>query len=58
MSNNLPVIFNGKLRPINEGQKELMILVSTKYKLNEQIEYEELEKIYQRKVRRNKQSTY
>ena len=58
MSTNLPTIFNGKLRPINDGQKALMILISKKYEKKEQIEYEELEKIYQKKVQRNKKYHY
>ena len=54
MSTNLTTIFNDKLRPINDGQKALMILISKKYEKAEQIEYEELEKIYHEKVQRNK----
>ena len=56
--NELPQLFNGKLRPINEGQKALMVLVSIKYQSYEHIEYEELRTIYQKKVQRNKHSTY
>jgi len=54
MPDNLLTVFNEKLRPINDGQKALMVLISKKYKTSEQIDYNELKEIYEKKVQRSK----
>jgi hypothetical protein len=58
LKEELGLIVEGHLKPINDGQKALLRLICEKYKNNEPLQKEEAKQIYIEKVKRKIGITY